>query len=72
MRRAGLLATVGTVTTGLVAGVPTMQTLAPDLLNDSQDARLPAEISAQLVGAGDVRGAGTIHKASGRARLLDG
>lgn len=72
MRWGSFLTTVGTMLVGFLAGVVTVQVLAPDLMTDLRRNRLPDAITARVIGAGEFGDVSSIHKASGRAQLLDG
>ncbi|MSU88076.1 hypothetical protein GE300_00420 [Rhodobacteraceae bacterium 2CG4] len=67
----GLLTTVLGVLAGFVAGVVSVQLIAPDLLRQTPRATVPAEVTARIFSAGDFSAAGDLHRARGRAQLLD-
>lgn len=70
MKPGRFLVTMLTVLVSFVAGVITVQIVAPELLSRSEN-RMPEAVSARLAAAGDFTGFGDIQLAEGRAQLLD-
>ncbi|MEM8788393.1 MAG: DM13 domain-containing protein [Pseudomonadota bacterium] len=60
-----------TVLAGFLAGVVSVQMLAPELLNAQERRRLPERLAVRMVAAGDFIGVDSVRRASGRAQLLD-
>ena len=70
MNRNRFLITILTVLVSFVAGVLTVQTVAPELLSRTEN-RMPEAVSARLVAAGDFVGFDGLRQTEGRVQLLD-
>lgn len=72
MRLGSLFNTLATVFLGFVAGMFTVQLVAPDLLSQTSGPVVPSQVTARIAATGEFQGIDTVRTASGRVQLLDG